>query len=205
MTAALFIDGSYLYKVARQHQFNVDYKKLRPYLENEFCDTRDAGDKICEAYYFNADNDPPTAKANSFHKQLTLPPPQGPGLRVKLYWLSRKQLFWPETMGGGQVIHPTTKEPFTLIQQKGVDVGLAFNLMRSFQNKGWNKLFLAAGDGDFHEVVQHLVENESVSLILIGNSSSVSSELMPYASALVDISRELPFLFTHPSREAGQP
>ncbi len=40
---------------------------------------------------------------------------------------------------------------------------------------------LEAGDGDFHEVVQNLVENDDVTLALIGSNQSMSSELRPYA------------------------
>lgn len=62
--------------------------------------------------------------------------------------------------------------------------------MKSYGRKQWKKLFLAAGDGDFHEVVQHLVENENVSLILVGSMDSVSEELRPYASAVIEIAKK---------------
>jgi hypothetical protein len=43
-------------------------------------------------------------------------------------------------------------------------------------------LFLAAGDGDFHEVVQHFVEDEGVDVYLIGRMDSMSTELLPYGT-----------------------
>lgn len=190
-SVAWFVDGAYLFKVwsGLGRTDNLDYLRLRQLLEERFCD-RNAGEVIDEAYYFNADSDPPSAKQNSFHNALAYPPPGGPGLRVKLYWLQRKKLFWPQKMGGAAVTHPQTGEQFELVQQKAVDVGLAFHMMRSFSRKRWKKLLLAAGDGDFHEVVQHLVESENVSVILIGSIASIDEELRPYASAIVELGNE---------------
>jgi uncharacterized LabA/DUF88 family protein len=85
------------------------------------------------------------------------------------------------------VLHPESKRHFELIQQKAVDVGLAFHLMRSHDKQKWHTLFLGAGDSDFHEVIQHLVENEGVHLVLIGSDQTISSELLPYARAVVKL------------------
>jgi uncharacterized LabA/DUF88 family protein len=186
--AAWFVDGSYLFKgwQSLHRDDRLDYLRLRQLLEAEYCDG-EAGERISDAYYFNADADPPSARQDSFHNALAFPPPRGPGLRVKLYWLQHKDLFWPAKMGGGPVVHPTTGEQYRATQQKAVDVGLAFHLMRSSQRRGWEKLFLAAGDGDFHEVVQHLVEQENVTLFLIGSLDSISEELRPYATGIIEL------------------
>jgi uncharacterized LabA/DUF88 family protein len=90
-------------------------------------------------------------------------------------------------MGGGPVLNPVSGKHYELTQQKAVDVGLAFHLMRSFARKLWPKLFLATGDGDFKEVVQHLVENENVTLFLIGTLESISEELRPYATHILQL------------------
>jgi uncharacterized LabA/DUF88 family protein len=181
--AAWFIDGAYVFKVWQglKNGARLDYLKLRTYLEATF------EDRIDDAYYFNADNDPPNAKANAFHSALSYPPPDGPGIRVKLYWLQKKALFWPASWGGGPVIHPVTSQHYELTQQKAVDVGLAFHLMRSFGHRKWKRLFLAAGDSDFHEAVQHLVENEDVDLVLIGTPGTISGELLPYARSVINL------------------
>jgi len=182
-TAAWFVDGAYLFKSWQSlHRTDkLDYLKLRGHLETTF------RVRIDDAYYFNADNDPPTAKTNAFHSALMYPPPGGPGLRVKLYWLQKRPLFWPNAWGGGPVVHPQTGQQYELIQQKAVDVGLAFHLMRSYSHREWRTLFLAAGDSDFHEAVQHLVEHEDVNVILIGSLDSISGELLPYARATVKL------------------
>ena len=85
------------------------------------------------------------------------------------------------------MIHPESGRHFELVQQKAVDVGLAFHLLRSFQQRRWQKLYLAAGDSDFHEAVQHLVEHEGVDLFLIGSETTISGELLPYARAVVKV------------------
>ena len=181
--AAWFIDGAYLYKVwqSLKRGDRLDYLKLRSHLEATF------SEGIEDAYYFNADPDVASAKQNAFHSALAYLPPDGPGIRVKLYWLQKKALFWPTSWGGGPVLHPETQRHFELVQQKAVDVGLAFHLMRSHGQRKWKTLFLATGDGDFHEVVQHLVEHEDVQLILIGSEQTMSGELLPYARAVVKL------------------
>lgn len=176
MAAALFIDGAYVLKVwqALHRPDRIDYLKLRRELERSFlCE----GEVIDEGYFFNADPDPPRSSQNAFHRWLQMPQPRGPGLRVRLYWLQRKELYWPVSMGGGKVVHPVSGQVFTQTQQKAVDVGLIFHLMRSFAQRKWNKLLLAAGDGDFHEPVQHLVEHENVHLVTIGTAETMSSRI----------------------------
>jgi uncharacterized LabA/DUF88 family protein len=179
MAIGLFIDASYIYKVFKG---KMDYMKLRDHIENTL------QDKIDEAYYFNADNDPPTAE--KLHGFLTLPYPQGPGFRVKIYWLGKKPLFWPEQLGGLPVMHPKqTDLQYELRSQKGVDVGLVFHMTRSYYRRKWTKLVLAAGDGDFHEPVQSLVEGDNVDLHIIGSVATISSELRSYARSIVEIDK----------------
>lgn len=193
MNAAWFVDGAYAMKcwTSINRPDKLDYWKLREFLETNYLD-RTTGEKIEDAYYFNADPEPPTAKQNAFHNALQFPPPTGPGLRVKLYWLQEKALFWPAHMGGGPVFHPTTGQQYKQTTQKAVDVGLAFHLMRSFSKRKWTTLFLFAGDSDFHEAVQHLVEHEDVNLVLIGTLQTISQELRPYARNIVELDKIAP-------------
>jgi uncharacterized LabA/DUF88 family protein len=188
MSAAWFVDGEYLSKIWQNlnRPDNLDYVKLRQYLEATYCDSA-AKERIEDAYYFNADPDPPTARTNAYHNALAYPPPGGPGLRVKLEWLTRKALFWPRALGSGPVVHPSTGVQFELTQQKAVDVSLAFHLTLSYSNRKWRKLFFAAGDGDFKTPIQYLVEFENVDLVLIGTMASISEELRPYARDVVRI------------------
>jgi uncharacterized LabA/DUF88 family protein len=188
MSAAWFVDGEYLSKVWQNlnRPDHLDYVKLRQYLEAKYCDLA-AKERIEDAYYFNADPDPPSARTNAYHNALAYPPPSGPGLRVKLEWLSRKPLFWPRAMGGDPVTHPATGVQFELTQQKAVDVSLAFHLTLSYGNRKWRKLFLGTGDGDFKTPIQYLVEFENVDVVLIGTMATISEELRPYARDVVKL------------------
>ena len=180
MPIGLFIDGSFVYK---SYPGQIDYLKLRQHLEAEL------GDTVDEAYFFNADDDPP--KAQKFNHSLTYPPPRGPGLRLKIYWLTKKKLFWPANLGGHPVLHPNDSAiQFEVKSQKGVDVGLVFHLVRSYHKRQWKKLALVAGDGDFHEPVQSLVEGENVDLYIVGSSNGISGELRPYARRIFEFDQE---------------
>ena len=148
MAIAWFVDGSYIRKIWSNAFYdynthaaskNLDWLKLRLYIEQQFAD------RIEDAYFFDADPDPPTAQRNAFHNWLSYMPPAGPGLRVKLYWLQHKDLFWPRSMGGEAVTHPVTGARYRQTQQKAVDVGLAFHLTRSYSKRRWPNLALCAG------------------------------------------------------------
>jgi uncharacterized LabA/DUF88 family protein len=180
MSIGLFIDGAYVWHV---FQDRIKYTTLRSHIESEL------KDQVDEGYFFNADDDPP--KAQKLHNALAYPPPGGPGLRVKIYWLQKKLLFWPKHMGGGPVMHPTIPDmQFEQKSQKAVDVGLTFHMVRSFHQRHWNKLVLAAGDSDFHEPVQSLVEGENVELYLVGSMNTISDQLRPYARRIFEIDKE---------------
>jgi len=177
MPTGLFIDGGYIRKVFSDR---INFLKLRTYLETLIRDS------IEEAYYFDADTDPP--KMEKMLNALAFPPPTGPGLRSKIYWLQKKELHWPPFLGGGKVTHQNGTV-FELTTQKAVDVGLIFHLTRSYYRSKWTNLVLAAGDGDFHEPVQNLVENDGVKLWIVGSLSSISQDLRPYGT-IVEIDKE---------------
>ena len=161
----------------------MDYTKLRAKIES------DLDDVIDEAYFFNADDDPP--RAQKLHNALAYPPPKGPGFRVKIYWLQRKQLWWPRNLGGQPVLHPDNEDlQYEIVQQKAVDVGLVFHMTRSFSKRGWDKVVLAAGDGDFYEPVQYLVETENVDLHLIGTIATISEKIRPYARHIYEVDKD---------------
>lgn len=180
MSIGLFIDGAYVSKI-----FNgrIDYLALRTMLEGELQDSVD------EAYYFNADDDPP--KAQKLHNALAYPPPTGPGFRVKIYWLHKRKLSWPKALGGLPVLHPNDASiQYELWTQKAVDVGLIYHMTRSFHKRHWTKLVVAAGDADFHEPLQSLVEIDNVDLYLVGSLGSISQELRPYARRIFELDKE---------------
>ena len=181
MSIGVFVDGAY---VTKAFDAMLDFSKVRRFLEAEL------KDEVDEAYYFNAIDRDVSTKVEKFHNALAYPPPHGPGFRVKLYWLQKRHLNWPKAMGGGKVVHPQSGLPYETKQQKAVDVGLVYHMTRSFHMRHWTKLVLAAGDADFHEPVQNLVQSENVDLYLLGSMLSMSKELRPYARRIFEIDRE---------------
>ena len=167
MPFGLFIDGAYAYRVMEKRKIN--FLALRKIIEESLDDTMDEG------YYFNADDS--QALAERLHNALTYQPPQGPGLRVKVYTMKKISLYWPDKT---PVIHPTKHYQYELKVQKAVDVGLVYHMIRSYTKRHWDQLVLVAGDGDFHEPVQDLVEHEGVKLHIFGSINTISSGLRPY-------------------------
>lgn len=198
MAIGLFIDGAYVYKVFQP--YDMDYKKLRDYVEAEL------NDEIDEGYFFNAEDESP--KAQRLHNAIAYPPPDGPGLRVKIYWLHKRPLYWPRSLGGMPVMHPEISDlQYEIKTQKAVDVGLVYHMVRSFHKRKWNKLVLAAGDADFYEPVQHLVETEGVDLYLVGSINTISQEIRPYARKILEVDKDpLNALFRreNPHHNGGQ-
>jgi len=185
MAIGLFIDAAYMYKVLRNtvpidRQIRIDYKIFREFVESTLSDTID------EAYFFSADDDPPRAtRMNSF---LQVPYPQGPGFRVKVYWFSKRVLRWPASLGGMAVVHPEYPNiEYEQTSQKAVDVGLVYHMINSYHRRKWTKLALVAGDGDFHEPVQNLVEAHNVDVHLFGSLGTISGELKAFSRAIVPI------------------
>jgi len=88
-------------------------------------------------------------------------------------------------------VHPEHSEiKYELTTQKAVDVGLIYHMVRSYHKRKWTKLVLIAGDADFHEPVQNLVETENVDLYLVGALWNISDELRPYARDIFEIDQE---------------
>lgn len=59
-----------------------------------------------------------------------------------------------------------------------------------FRNATGEPFSSFAGDSDFHEAIQHLVEHEDVNLVLIGTLQTISQELRPYARNIVELDKQ---------------
>lgn len=177
MSVGLFIDGAYVSKTFKDY---MDYKKLRDHVEAWTTDTIDEG------YYF--DSIAGDGRTDKFLTALSVPAPRGPVLRVKTYPLQTNLISWPLALGGKPVVHPDNPSiSYEQTTQKSVDVGLVFHMMRSYRIRNWTKLVLAAGDADFYEPVQYLVEQENVDLYLVGSLRNISERLRPYAREILEI------------------
>lgn len=167
---AVFIDGAHLTKHTQNER--LDYRVFRSWFEKHLNATMAVG------YYFDADM---TGERSKFQHVLQ----RHCGLRVKNYWHQESEIYWPEKMGGGKVVHPTTGAPYILSRQKAVDVALGFHLALSHVRDKWNHLVLVAGDSDFICPVQTLTEFFNVKMTLISSSDSLSPQIMSYASEVI--------------------
>lgn len=190
--AAWFVDGSYVYKAWNQVAggAKMDYMAMRQMVTDKLPE----GWSLDESYFFNSTPNPPADGQNGFHRVLSAPYPNGVGMSVKLYYQTTHDMRWPTSMGGEVVIHPKTGEAYRRTTQKGVDVGLAFHLIRSQVKRGWKKLFLATGDGDYAEVIAYLKEQEDVDVVLIGTERTIGQQLMSHAREIIDLSNHIEVL-----------
>jgi NYN domain len=182
---AWFVDGAYFSRCwSYADSGKPDWLRFFDVVEG------DAGEALGPAYFFDATSDPTSAASNPYYGFLQLPRPDGPGFRLVLGSVQKRELEWPNQMGGGKVLHPDNGQPFVQTIQKEVDVLLAFNLVRSQTKVGWKKLYLVAGDKDFYEPVKHLVENEGVEVSMFGLRNNhmglptIASKYGPYATHL---------------------
>ncbi len=95
---------------------------------------------------------------------------------------------------GRAVINPRSGTHASRLRQKGVDVGRALQLLQSHKRRHWRNLLLIAGDADFEQVVQQLVERQSVKLTPLGSPESTAAALASYAEQQLNLSCYLPTL-----------
>lgn len=172
MGALWLIDGLYIYKAAKTFQKDnpcfdkkgVDYKKLKDRLVKEF--------KIdnLDAWYFNSTPDPASDSQNAFHSWLKTSEPKGPGIRVKLYDIKKKEF-----------VCKNCGETVSVGVQKGADVGIATTAMKLFER--FDAIILSAGDGDFEDFIKYIVEDNDKKLYIVGFAGSISPDLQQFSLA----------------------
>jgi uncharacterized LabA/DUF88 family protein len=179
MSAALFVDGSFLRKAWREvggHSL-LRYDALRSVVEREACDT------IAVAYWFDAQF--PETPANDKHRAALL----RAGFRPRTHYRVVTEIVRDRV--GRPIEDPLTKTPLTTYRQKGVDVALARTIERSHHADKWTHLVLAAGDADFAELVEDLVERDGVRATLLGPPKSISLAFRPFANRIIDLQRHV--------------
>lgn len=177
MAIGLFVDGAYLDICWRKiSSGRLDFAQLRNLIE------RHCEDEITESYYFDSD---PEHRRDSVYRVL-----QQIGFRVKLYPSTYEDVL----DNRGSVMRDSTGNRVRRLRQKGVDVGLALQMLHSHDRCGWNRLVLVAGDADFTEPVQQLVELHNVRVTLVGVPENTSSQLRSYAESRIDLRVNAPDL-----------
>jgi len=156
MNNTLLIDAAYLLKAAPGH---FDYEKLLNVLEGEFGSIRDR-------YYFNAIPNPEPDEMKAFHNYMRGARPRGPHFRLKLYELKTMDV---QCRQCGAQIERTL--------QKGVDVGLATLAIKLGVQDKFERLVVAAGDGDFDDALSYVRDELNKEVCIIGFRGSVSVNL----------------------------
>jgi nijmegen breakage syndrome protein 1 len=168
------VDAAYLMKAALGR---FDYLKLKSALESL------AGSDFFESYYLNSTPNPPTDAQDAFHTWLKTAPPNGPKMRVQLYKL--KDL---------HVNCPTCAAHFDRPVQKGVDVGIATLILKLATQGQYDRLVLAAGDGDFEDAIAYVKSELHKEIWIAGFEGSVSADLQSYADKVLWLNASWDFI-----------
>lgn len=166
MKTVWIIDGGYLFDHGRTRPF--DYLKL----QNELA--RLNGGPMHESHFLNAAHDPVAEARNPFHTWLKSAPPRGPRIRVRLYPLKNVQV---------QCAH--CGQSFAREVQKGVDVGIATLIVKLAVQNVYERLILAAGDGDFEDAIGYVKSDLHKEVWICGSQTNLSADLQSYADRVV--------------------
>ena len=159
------IDGAYMMKASLG---KFDYLKLKRELE------RICGDTFYESYFLNSVSNIPDGYQDAFYAWLKAAPPRGPKMRVQLYALKDMHLTCPHCV-----------QPFDRPVQKGVDVGIATLILKLAIQNQYERLVLAAGDGDFEDAISYVKSELHKEIWICGFYESVSVDLQSYADNVV--------------------
>lgn len=173
MRTVWIIDGAYLFSFGKSNPF--DYLKLKTEL------IALNGGPLHEGYFLNSSPDPSSDAQNAFHTWLKSAAPKGPKLRVQLYRLKD--------------VHsncPHCKQGFDRHVQKGVDVGIATLMIKLAAQNVYDRLILAAGDGDFEDAISYVKSELHKEVWVLGSQANLSADLQSYADAVVWLEDLLP-------------
>lgn len=145
-----------------------DYLKLKGIL------AKVGSGPISESYYLNSTPNPPTDAQDAFHTWIKCAAPRGPQMRVQLYKL--KDL---------QCRCPSCATEFSRQVQNGVDVGIATLILKLATQNQYDRLILAAGDGDFEDAIDYVKSELHKEIWIMGFAESVSSDLQSYADRVI--------------------
>lgn len=167
MKTIWLVDGAYLLQACR-NQGKIDYLRLKQYLEAQ------NGEPFFESYYLNSISSFQSDEQDAFHNWIKLAPPRGPKMRVQLYRL--KEI---------SVVCQNCGKSIMKSIQKGVDVGIATLLLKlAFQDQ-YDRVILAAGDGDYEDAIEYVKSDLHKEIWISGFDGSVSADLQSYADRVI--------------------
>lgn len=160
--ASVFIDGGYMDKVLYEHGgMRVDFGK--------FVERASQGHRLLRSYYYHC---------------LPRQNPRGPD---DTGYVSNKEKFFHalqfidnfEVRLGHLAYRGTDEQGHHLMEQKGVDVQLAVDILTLSLNRSVDTVILVCGDGDMHPVVQKVKDMGVVVKLLHGDgpNTRVSEKL----------------------------
>jgi len=167
MKTIWIVDGAYLLQACKPFG-KMDYIKLKANLESE------NGTEFFENYYLNSTSNPPTDEQDAFHTWLKSAPPRGPKMRVQLYKLKEFSINCP-----------TCSNNIIREVQKGVDVGITTLLLKLASQGQYDRVILAAGDGDFEDAIQYAKSELHKEIWICGFDGSISANLQSYADRVI--------------------
>lgn len=166
MRTVWVIDGAYLFSHGRTRPF--DYMLLKHELE------RLNGGPLHESHYLNSTRDPAADARNAFHTWLKSAAPRGPKIRVRLYGLKDVRVSCSHC-----------GLPFDREVQKGVDVGIATLIVKLAAQNVYDRLILAAGDGDFEDAIDYVKSEMHKEVWICGSQLNLSADLQSYADQVI--------------------
>ncbi len=169
------IDAGYLFKAQRSVApgYTFDYGRLKAHLER--------GGPIWRAYYLNSVPEDQASAQDGFHTWLR----DGLGIVVKLYGLKESTVGKLYCRQCGRKVDINCdndgRHELSVVQQKGVDVGLATLALVHMDD--YDTLILSSGDGDLLDAIRH-VKDKGKRLELAVFDYGVSAKLRELADAV---------------------
>jgi uncharacterized LabA/DUF88 family protein len=160
------VDGAYLFNHGRTRPF--DYLKLK----NELLRLNDG--PLLESHYIAAQAGTGRDADGAFLHWMKSAPPRGPQFRVRLHALKDVQQQCP-----------ACNHEFVRPVQKGVDVAIATLAVKLAAQGVYDRLILAAGDGDFEDAVACVKSDFRKEVWLLGSTANLSPDLQCYADRVL--------------------
>lgn len=157
------VDANYIVR-ASEFYGAVDYLKLKMILEKL------NGAPITSSYFFdNTKNNP---KQDRFIWWLQSS--QGPNMNTRLYGMKPAKTYCKRC-----------KADIQFQVQKGVDVGIATLILTSAFEKGYDRVILSAGDGDFKDALYYVRNTMKKEVWITGFEGTVSGDFYGDCTSVV--------------------
>ncbi|MCA1945133.1 MAG: NYN domain-containing protein [Desulfovibrio sp.] len=159
-----FIDNANIYRGVGKAGWRIDWKKLQEFIEK--------GGPVWQTYLFGTDMTSPSGAEAS------------PSSSDAFYHFVRSQLHWHVKLYEPRSYVTTCRNcqyTRSMLEEKGVDVGIATKMLILALNKGYDTAILMSGDGDLYECV-HYILNLGIRVEIISWKDQLAREMFDIAS-----------------------